>query len=93
MKNIKISFHRNILILNVLWRHFNLSYLSVFLFDEVDEKDDHAEGVEGQDDGDVDARGVWRLLVHVLQDVVIVKLTFAEDKTRQIVNDLIISGW
>ena len=59
----------------------------------MDEKDDHAEGVEGQDDGDVDARGVWRLLVHVLQDVVIVKLTFAEDKTRQIVNDLIISGW
>ncbi len=52
---------------------FGPSYLPVFLFDEVDEKNDHAEGVEGQDDGDVDAGGVRGLLMHVLKDVVVVR--------------------
>ena len=41
--------------------------LSVFLFDKMKEQNDHAEAVERQDDRDVDARGVRRLLVHLLQ--------------------------
>jgi hypothetical protein len=54
--------------INLLMLHETIRpYLSILLFDEVDEEDDHAEGVEGQDDGDVDARGVRGLLVHVLQ--------------------------
>ena len=48
----------------------------------MNEKKDHSEGVERQDDGNIDASGVSRFLVHVLKQ----KLNYFENASDKKLN-------